>query len=80
MEIKLPINCKECMYVGVYDTRPYARNPHCCCELIWQLLHEDYKVDPDTIDTNCPLKNAEFVKMIETVANNIGITLEGFVK
>lgn len=79
MEIKLPIKCKDCMYVGIYDVGPYARNPHCCCELIWQLIHEDYKVDPDVIDEKCPLKDAEFVKHVEKIANSLGITLGGFV-
>lgn len=50
-------SCKECKHIGDYTTGVYGRNPHYCCELIWNLFEEDYIVDPDTIDDKCPLKN-----------------------
>lgn len=55
--MKIPNSCKECRHVGAYTTGPFARNPHYCCELIWELHDEDYKVDPDKIDPECPLNN-----------------------
>lgn len=80
MAVKLPMKCKECTYVGEYTSGPFSRNPHYCCELIWQLVHEDYKVDPETIDERCPLKNVELLKSIESVADSLGIEMEGFEK
>ena len=80
MAIKLPMKCKECAHVGDYSGFPFTRNPHYCCELIWQLLHEDYRVDPDTIDENCPLKNVDLLKGIESLADSIGVQMEGFVR
>lgn len=52
-------SCKECEHIGNYTDGVYSRNPHYCCELIWELFEEDYKVDPDTIDEKCPLKNID---------------------
>ena len=80
MAIKLPMKCKECIHVGDYTSGCYRRNPHYCCELVWQLLREDYKVDPDTIDENCPLKNVDLLKGIESLADSTGIQMEGFVR
>ena len=54
---KIPNTCGECDHIGRYEIGPFARNPHCCCELIWQLKKEDYKVDKNSLDENCPLKN-----------------------
>jgi hypothetical protein len=56
-EFKIPNTCGECEHVGCYETGPFARHPHCCSELIWQLKKEDYKVDKNSLDENCPLKN-----------------------
>lgn len=55
-KIKMPNSCKECRCIGDYTRGPYARNPHYCCELMWNLYGEDYKVNPDKVDENCPLK------------------------
>ena len=55
IEIEMPSKCKECSFVGAYLSGVWARNPHYCCELIYDLYKEDYKVDPDTIDEECPL-------------------------
>lgn len=54
--VELPNTCGECEHIGRYETGLFARNPHCCCELIWQLAKEDYKVDKNLLDEGCPLK------------------------
>lgn len=54
--MKMPTKCSKCKHIGNYTKGPFARNPHYCCELIWQLLYEDYKVNPETLDEKCPLK------------------------
>lgn len=54
-DFKIPNTCGECKHIGHYKYGAYARNPHCCCELIWQLKGEDCKVDEDSLDEDCPL-------------------------
>ena len=53
---KKPKTCGECRFIGHYESGAYARNPHCCCELMWTLYEEDYKVDKNGMDENCPLE------------------------
>ena len=53
---KAPSTCGECEFIGRYEDGPFIRNPHCCCELIFDLRGEDYKVDPYSLDEECPLK------------------------
>ena len=55
-DLKIPNTCGECRFIGHYENGPYARNPHCCCELLWVLKEEDYKVNKNSLDENCPLK------------------------
>jgi len=55
INIKKPSTCGECKFIGAYTNGPFARNPHYCCELIWDLQEEDYRVNPDELDDNCPL-------------------------
>lgn len=55
-DFKIPNTCGECKFIGRYKSGPFARNPHCCCELIWSLKEEDYKVNENSLDENCPLK------------------------
>lgn len=55
-KIKIPNKCKKCNCIRSYDTGPYSRNPHACCELMWVLFEEDYKVNPEERDKNCPLE------------------------
>lgn len=55
-DFKVPKTCGECGFIGEYTTGVYARNPHCCCEFIWQLKKIDYRVDKDSLDENCPFK------------------------
>lgn len=55
-DFKVPNTCGECGFIGCYETGPYKRNPHCCCELMYVLKDEDYKVDKNSLDENCPLK------------------------
>ena len=54
---KMPKSCKECRHVGEYTSGVWSRNPHYCCELIWRLFEEDYRVNPDTVDSRCPLND-----------------------
>lgn len=54
---KVPNTCGECRFISHYKYGPYARNPHCCCELMWTLEEVDYKVKEDRLDENCPLKD-----------------------
>ena len=56
IEVKMPKKCKECNFIRAYINGVWVRNPHYCCELIYDLYDEDYKVNPDTIDEKCPLK------------------------
>lgn len=55
--IKMPKSCGECRFCGDYTEGVWARNPHHCCELWWDLYEEDYKVNPNTVDEDCPLKD-----------------------
>lgn len=54
---KLPNTCGKCKFIGRYKDGPYVRNPHCCCELLWQLEEEEHRVREDTLYDECPLKN-----------------------
>ena len=62
--MNMPNKCRDCIHVGDYTTGPYGRLPHYCCELIWQLLQEDYRVDPNKVDKNCPLKDERIASYI----------------
>lgn len=55
----MPKTCGECKFIGHYEDGIWSRNPHCCCELMFDLYDEDYKVDKDSMDVNCPLKDLE---------------------
>ena len=61
-DFKIPNTCGECKFIGHYETGPWARNPHCCCELMWDLKEEDYKVDKNSLDEDCPLKVLQELK------------------
>ena len=61
-DFKVPNTCGECKFIGFYEDGPNFRNPHCCCELLWDLKKEDYKVDKNTLDEDCPLKVLEGLK------------------
>ena len=54
--VKIPNICNECKYCGHYETDEYIRNPHCCCELIWKFQEEEYRINKNFLDENCPLK------------------------
>lgn len=73
MEINIPTRCGECQFCGDYTTGTYSRNPHHCCEMIWTLVKEDYKVNTDTIDEKCPLKNTNLLQAIEDTAKSLDI-------
>lgn len=55
-DFKVPNTCGKCNFINGYTSGAYARNPHYCCEFIWYLKNEDYKVDKNSLDKNCPLK------------------------
>ena len=63
-DLDIPQTCGECKFIGYYEDGLWSRNPHCCCELMYNLYDEDYKVDKNSMDENCPLKsgNSESVK------------------
>lgn len=48
-----PKKCGECDFIRNYEDGAFSRNPHCCCELIWFLEGEDYRVNPNSLDKNC---------------------------
>lgn len=52
----MPKNCGNCNFIRNYEDGAFSRNPHCCCELIWFLEGEDYRVDQNSLDKNCPLR------------------------
>lgn len=52
----MPKNCGNCDFIRNYEDGAFSRNPHCCCELIWFLEEEDYRVNPNSLDKNCPLR------------------------
>lgn len=54
-----PTTCGKCKFLGRYSEGPFVRNPHCCCELMFDLYDEDYRVKEDTLDKNCPLKDLD---------------------
>ena len=54
-KIKIPYKCKKCKCVRLYNFGGFERNPHSCCELMWVLFKEDYRVDVNKRDENCPL-------------------------
>jgi hypothetical protein len=62
-DFKIPNTCGECNFIGHYEIGVYRRNPHCCCGLIWYLKHEDYRVDKNSLDENCPLKVINTLKI-----------------
>lgn len=51
-----PKKCGDCNFIRPFETGAFSRNPHCCCELMWFLKEEDYRVDKNTLDENCPLR------------------------
>ena len=60
-DFKIPDTCGECKFIGHYEDGVWARNSHCCCELRYRLYDEDYKVDKNSLDKNCPLKDLEVI-------------------
>ena len=53
---ELPEKCGKCNFIGHYEDGIYKRNPHCCCELYWDLHHDEIKVDKNSRDERCPFK------------------------
>ena len=55
-DFEVPNKCGDCGFIGRYENGPFSKNPHCCCELIYALKKEDYRVNKNLLDKNCPLK------------------------
>ena len=55
-DFEIPKTCGECEHIGHYEGGWYGRDSHCCCELIWRLAQEDYRVNKKSLDKHCPLK------------------------
>jgi hypothetical protein len=73
MENNIPKKCNDCPHIGHYETGPYSRSPHCCCELIWELFKIDYRINKNKLDSKCPLKNKhlqEYKKEALKIFNN----------
>ena len=51
---ELPEACGKCRFIGHYENGIYSRNPHCCCELYWDLHQEEIRVDKNSRDERCP--------------------------
>lgn len=59
--LKVPKTCGQCRFIGAYTHGPWSRDPHYCCELIFDLYSQDYRVKKDTRDEECPLVNLVIV-------------------
>lgn len=68
---EMPKSCKDCHMSNHYHEGHFGENSHYCCELIWSLFEEDYEVDPDTRDENCPLNNQKFFEAVKEVEKTI---------
>lgn len=75
-EIKIPTKCSECKHIGNYTTGPFARNPHYCCELIWQLFKQDYRVNPKELDEHCPYLDLDFAIKVSEIKKSLQKELE----
>ena len=53
----IPEKCNKCKFIGHYEDGIYSRNPHCCCELYWDLCQDEIRVDKNSRDKNCPLQS-----------------------
>lgn len=53
----IPEKCSKCKFIGHYENGIYSRNPHCCCELYWDLHQDEIRVDKNSRDKNCPLNS-----------------------
>ena len=70
-EVKIPTRCSECRHIGDYTTGLFKRNPHYCCELIWNLFKQDYRVNPKELDENCPYLNMDFRNSISAIKKSL---------
>ena len=52
----IPEKCNDCKFIGHYEDGIYSRNPHCCCELYWDLCKDEIRVDKNSRDERCPLQ------------------------
>ena len=69
MNLDPPKKCGDCKFIAHYKHGPYARNPHSCCELIWFLRGDDYRVDEDKLDLGCPMLPINTHDQLKKAAN-----------
>ena len=61
----IPEKCSKCKFIGHYENGIYSRNPHCCCELYWDLHQDEIRVNKNTRDERCPLQSiADYTKQV----------------
>lgn len=61
----IPEKCSKCKFIGHYENGIYSRNPHCCCELYWDLHQDEIRVDKNSRDERCPLQSlADYTKQV----------------
>lgn len=79
MNYVIPKKCSECIYLGHYeiDYLMYGKEYY-CCELLWTLIHEDYRVKPESLDTRCPLKDSYYMRYHKRLCDGMGIKMEDF--
>ena len=58
-KIELPRKCKDCRYAIKYNNGDYS------CDIRWTLYDEDYKVNPEERDENCPLEKMKEERLDE---------------
>lgn len=67
----IPKKCGKCKSLGDYTRGPYVRSPHYCCELIWRLFQQDYRVNPEELDEHCPYLNSEFALAVAEIKKSL---------
>jgi hypothetical protein len=61
----IPEKCGKCKFIGNYESGIYSRNPHCCCELYWDLHQNEIRVDKNSRDERCPLQSlTDYTKQV----------------
>ena len=61
----IPEKCSKCKFIGHYENGTYSRNPHCCCELYWDLHQDEIRVDKNSRDERCPLQSlSDYTKQV----------------
>lgn len=65
----IPEKCSKCKFIGHYENGMYSRNPHCCCELYWDLHQDEIRVNKNSRDERCPLQSlADYTNQVRKEA------------